>query len=157
MIETGNPAPDFALPARDGSTIVLSSLRGHWVVLYFYPKDNTPGCTLEAVEFSALKPDFEALGARILGVSPDSAKSHCGFAQKQSLTIQLLSDSQKKALMDYGAWGEKVMCGKKSMGVIRSTFLIDPSGTVARTWPKVSAKGHATEVLETLRNLASKG
>jgi peroxiredoxin Q/BCP len=147
----GDAAPDFELPAGSGGMLRLSALRGRFVVLYFYPKDDTQGCTLEAREFSALKGAFETAGAAIVGVSPDSAARHVGFARKHGLTIDLVSDSELAAANAYGVWVEKSMYGRRYMGVERATFLIDPQGRIARIWRKVKAAGHATEVLEHLK------
>ena len=150
---SATPAPDFSLPATGGNTVTLSALHGRKVVLYFYPKDNTPGCTVEAQEFSALKGQFEKLNAVVLGVSPDSLKSHRNFADKHDLQVELISDPGHEALKHFGAWRLKKNYGKEYMGVARSTFLIDPSGTIRRTWPTVKAAGHAAEVLAVLQEL----
>jgi peroxiredoxin Q/BCP len=149
----GDPAPAFCLQGSSGADTRLEDLLGRWVILYFYPKDNTPGCTVEAQEFSALKDQFEALGAVVLGLSPDSVNSHRGFTAKQDLTIELLSDPQHEVLQQFGAWRLKKNYGKEYLGVARSTFLIDPHGVVRRTWPEVKAAGHAAEVLQCLREL----
>jgi peroxiredoxin Q/BCP len=149
----GDPAPGFCLRGSSGADTRLEDLRGHWVVLYFYPKDNTPGCTVEAQEFSALKSQFDALGARVLGLSPDSVKSHQGFTDKHGLAIELLSDPQHQILQQFGAWRLKKNYGKEYMGVARSTYLIDPHGVVRHAWPEVKAAGHAAEVLQRLREL----
>lgn len=153
MLSAGDKAPDFRLPDQNDSEVCLGDYRGGWVVLYFYPKDNTPGCTAEACDFSSELSGFEGLGARVLGVSPDSTKSHRGFAGKQGLKITLLSDPEHEVLERYGAWQEKSMYGKKYMGVQRSTFLIDPRGKLAHVWPKVSVKGHVAEVKSKLAEL----
>jgi len=152
-IAEGSVAPDFTLPADGGSTISLSSMRGKIVVLYFYPKDDTTGCTREAIAFSGLKPDFEALDAVIVGMSPDTAAKHDKFKAKHDLSVALVADEDKTALQDYGVWVEKSMYGRKYMGVERSTFLIDREGKVARVWRKVKVAGHAEEVLEAVRAL----
>jgi len=149
----GNKAPAFELPASTGDDLALEDLKGSWVILYFYPRDSTPGCTTEAVEFQAALPELERLGATVVGVSKDSIASHCKFADKQGLRFPLLSDADGEVLEKYGAWGEKNMYGKKRMGIIRTTVLIDPGGKVARIWPKVRVKGHVDAVLETLREL----
>ena len=154
MIEVGKPAPAFTLQNQDGEEVSLADLRGRWVVLYFYPKDDTPGCTKEACEFTAGIAEFEKLDAVILGCSPDDAASHRKFIAKYDLRVQLLSDPAHTAMEAYGAWGEKVLYGRKSVGVIRSTALIDPAGNVAHHWKKVRAAGHAGHVaarLEALR------
>lgn len=152
--EPGSLAPDFELPADDGSTVRLSALRGRPVVLYFYPKDDTPGCTTEACDFRDRQAELKLAGdAVVLGVSADSLKSHGKFRDKYSLPFRLLSDADRTVMDQYGVWGEKVLYGKKSMGVIRSTFVIDAQGRIARAWPKVSVKGHADEVLQAVQSL----
>ena len=149
-------AIDFCLPNQDGVEICLRDLRGKWIVLYFYPKDNTPGCTTEAKEFSELLPEFEKLNAVVIGVSPDSPKRHCNFIEKHDLKILLLSDEEKKVIKKFGAWGIKKMYGKEYEGVIRSTFIINPDGEVVKEYKKVKAKGHASKVLEDLKELQGK-
>ena len=154
MIEVGKPAPAFTLQNQDGEEVSLAGLRGRWVVLYFYPKDDTPGCTTQACEFTAGIAEFEKLDAVILGCSPDDAASHRKFIARHDLQVQLLSDPAHATMEAYGAWGEKVLYGRKSVGVIRSTALIDPAGNVAHHWKKVRAAGHAGHVaarLEALR------
>lgn len=151
--EKGSLAPDFELPRDGGGSIRLSSLRGKPVVLYFYPKDDTSGCTVEAVDFSTRKPDFEALGGTILGISPDSMKSHDKFKCKHQLAIDLLSDTEKEVIQAYGLWVEKSMYGRKYMGIDRTTFLIDAHGRIANVWPKVKVAGHAEEVLKAVQAL----
>ncbi|MBD3331957.1 thioredoxin-dependent thiol peroxidase [candidate division GN15 bacterium] len=153
-VETGKKAPAFTLSNQDGDKVKLSDLAGQWVVLYFYPKDNTPGCTTEACDFTDSLKDFEKLNATVLGVSPDSVESHQKFIDKQNLKITLLSDPDKKVLEKYGAWGTKKMYGKETRGVIRSTFLIDPKGKIAHRWSNVRAKGHVAKVHEKLAELA---
>jgi thioredoxin-dependent peroxiredoxin len=152
-IPVGKKAPEIALLDQDEKTVKLSDFKGRWVVLYFYPKDDTPGCTVEACDFTSGLKDFEKLEAVVLGCSPDSPESHRKFIAKYKLKIRLLSDPEHDALEKYGAWGEKNMYGKISMGVIRSTVIIDPAGKVARHWPKVRADGHAAEVREALKEL----
>lgn len=152
-LSEGAPAPDFDLPASGGGRIALAALRGHKVVLYFYPKDDTSGCTLEAQGFNTLLPDFEAAEARIIGMSPDPVKSHDKFCGKYGLAFPLASDEDKAVLGAYGVWVEKSMYGRKYMGVERTTVLIDREGKVARIWPKVKVPGHAEEVLEAARAL----
>lgn len=152
-LEAGHPAPDFSLPGDGGSTISLKGLAGRKAVLYFYPKDDTSGCTLEAKEFSALKPDFEKAGAMVIGVSADSVKSHDKFKAKHDLTIALASDESHTMLEAYGVWVEKSMYGKTYMGIERATFLIGKDGKVARVWRKVKVPGHAKEVLQAARAL----
>jgi thioredoxin-dependent peroxiredoxin len=150
-LEAGSRAPDFALPGDGGSTISLSALAGKPVVLFFYPKDDTSGCTAEALDFTRLKPEFDALGAVLVGISPNSVKSHDKFKAKHGLTVQLAADEEKKMLEAYGVWVEKSMYGRKYMGVERSTFLIKPDGTIGRVWRKVKVPGHADAVLEAVR------
>ena len=150
MIEVGKPAPDFALEADDGRTVSLKALRGTKVVLYFYPKDDTPGCTVEACAFRDQLPDVSSYGAVVLGVSRDDTESHVKFKGKFHLNFPLLSDPDASVHRAYGAWGEKTMYGKTTEGVIRSTVLIDEKGRVAKHWPRVKAEGHAAEVLEAL-------
>ena len=149
----GQSAPDFELPRGGGGTLSLSGLRGRPVVLYFYPKDDTSGCTAEAIDFSALKPEFEKAGATVVGMSPDSVKKHDKFTQKHGLSLELVSDEQRTILEAYGVWVEKSMYGRKYMGVERSTYLIDKNGLIARIWRKVKVPGHASEVLEAVREL----
>jgi thioredoxin-dependent peroxiredoxin len=143
----GTSAPDFTLPADGGATITLSALRGKPVVVYFYPKDDTSGCTSQAIAFSAAKAGFDALGVQIIGISPDSAAKHDKFKTKHDLTIQLAADEEKSAAEAYGVWVEKSMYGKKYMGIERSTFLIDADGKIVRAWRKVKVPGHVDEVL----------
>lgn len=151
MITTGQIAPDFTLPRDGGGSVTLSALRPGKVVLYFYPKDATPGCTLEAQDFSARLADFTALGCTVIGLSKDSVKAHDKFCQKHALSIILVSDEAGQTCEDYGVWLEKSMYGKTFMGIERTTVLIDAAGVVARVWNKVSVKGHADEVLEAVR------
>lgn len=154
QIEVGADAPDFELPADGGKTVSLSALNGKIVVLYFYPKDDTTGCTLEAVDFTSKLDDFEKIGAVIIGMSPDSPAKHDKFKKKHELGVTLASDEDKSVLERYGVWGEKSMYGKKYMGVERTTILIDQSGKIARIWPKVKVPGHVDEVLEEARKIA---
>lgn len=151
--DTQFPAPGFTLPSDDGNDISLSALRGAPVVLFFYPRDNTPGCTNEAKDFSRLLGEFAALGVTVLGVSKDSLASHAKFREKQALTIPLLSDEHGSACEDFGVWKEKKMYGKTFMGIERSTFLIDGEGQVVRAWRKVKVPGHAEEVLAAAKAL----
>ncbi|WP_445633775.1 thioredoxin-dependent thiol peroxidase [Nostoc sp. DSM 114161] len=153
--QIGQPAPDFSTPDQNDNPTTLSDLSGKWVVLYFYPKDDTPGCTTEAKDFSELHEDFSALEAKILGVSPDSGKSHCKFISKHNLSITLLSDPEHILIEAYGAWRLKKFMGKEYMGVARSTFLISPDRIIAYTWPNVKTKGHAQAVLSKLQELAA--
>jgi peroxiredoxin Q/BCP len=152
-LSVGAPAPDFDLPAAGGGSIRLSDLKGRKVVLYFYPKDDTSGCTKEAIAFNGLKGDFAEAGAEIIGVSPDSVASHDRFRAKYALDLPLASDEAKAMLEAYGVWTEKSMYGRKYMGVERTTVLVDADGLVARVWPKVKVDGHVDEVLEAVRAL----
>jgi peroxiredoxin Q/BCP len=149
----GAPAPAFELPAAGGGSISLAGLKGRKVVLYFYPKDDTPGCTLEAIAFNGMKAQFAEAGAEIIGVSPDSTASHDKFRAKHGLELALAADETKAMLEAYGVWGEKSMYGKKYMGVERTTVLIDAEGRVARVWEKVKVPGHAEEVLAAVQAL----
>jgi peroxiredoxin Q/BCP len=149
----GTQAPPFSLPATDGREISLDGLKGRKVVLYFYPKDDTSGCTLEAQAFQTLKQDFAAADTEIVGVSPDSLKSHDKFRAKYGLDFVLASDEAKSMLEAYGVWVEKSMYGRKYMGVERTTVLIDRDGTIAQVWPKVKVQGHAEEVLKAAQAL----
>jgi len=153
MALEGKKAPAFNLPSSDGGSVKLSELAGKIVVLYFYPKDNTPGCTVEAQEFRDALPRLKKLGAVVLGVSKDSIASHCKFRDKYELTFPLLTDADGAVMEKYGAWGEKVLYGKKMMGIIRSTVIIDQDGVVARHFPKVSVKGHVDAVVDAVREL----
>jgi len=153
MLTIGEKAPDFTLPRDGGGEVTLSALRPAPVVLFFYPRDDTSGCTREAVAFSALAADFEAAGARVLGISRDSVASHEKFRDKHGLSVALLSDADGDVCERYGVWKEKKMYGRSFMGIERTTVLIDPEGKVARIWPKVRVAGHAEEVLEAVRAL----
>jgi thioredoxin-dependent peroxiredoxin len=153
-LNDGAMIPDAKLMAVDGSVLPLRSLIGAPLVLYFYPKDDTPGCTREAQDFSALAPDFAALGARILGVSKDEPAKHQKFAAKYDLKVMLATDADGHVLEAFGAWVEKSMYGKKYMGIDRSTFLFGADGRLARAWPKVKVPGHAEDVLAAVRALA---
>jgi len=146
-IAAGQLAPDFTLPTDTGDTLTLSSLRGQWVVLYAYPKDDTSGCTTEACEFRDLFPKFKKGKAVILGISPDSVKSHLKFKTKYELPFTLVADEEKVALQAYDIWKEKSMYGRKYMGVERTTFVIDPDGRIAKVFEKVKPAGHAEEVM----------
>lgn len=149
----GELAPDFTLPRDGGGTISLSAFRGRPVVLFFYPKDDTKSCTLEAISFTELASDFEAAGVELIGISPDSVKRHDRFAKKHELTVALAADEEKSAINAYGVWVEKSLYGRKYMGVERSTFLIDADGRIARVWEKVKVNGHAQEVLAAAKAL----
>ena len=153
MISPGTPAPDFTLPRDGGASLTLSALSPGKVVLYFYPKDDTPGCTLEAQDFTQRLADFTAAGCTVIGVSKDSVKAHDKFCTKYGLGIVLVSDEAGHTSEDYGVWLEKSMYGKTYMGIERTTVLIDGVGMVARVWNKVSVKGHADEVLAAVRAL----
>ena len=153
-IEEGKKAPDFTLPAHDGTRFKLSTLKGRAVVLYFYPKDDTPGCTKEACGFRDTAAQLTRLGAVVIGVSPDGPESHERFRTKYKLPFTLLADVDHRVAEKYGAWREKNMYGKKTMGIARSTFLIDPDGRIAKVFKAVRADGHAEQVLEALAELS---
>lgn len=153
MLKVGDQAPAFNLPSSQGENVSLNDLKGSWVVLYFYPKDMTPGCTTEACDFRDFHSDYNKLGAKVFGVSPDSLKSHDKFIQKHELPFALLSDESKEMLANYDVWKEKSMYGKKYMGVERTTFLIDSHGKIAAVWNKVSVTDHVKEVLATIKEL----
>jgi peroxiredoxin Q/BCP len=148
-LAAGDKAPAFTLTDTDGATVSLKDFAGQKVVIYFYPRDDTPGCTKEACQFTDL---FGVKDAPVLGISADSQASHAKFRDKYSLTVRLLSDPGHKVMETYGAWGEKMMYGKKTLGVIRSTFIVDEKGKIARAWYSVKADGHAAKVLEELRS-----
>lgn len=147
MIDVGDTLPDMDLTAPDGGTVKLSDYHGKKLVLFFYPKASTPGCTTESKDFSALLPEFQKAGAAVLGMSADSAKRQQNFINKQELTVDIASDESNEFLEKIGVWAEKKMYGKTYMGIIRSTFLIGEDGKVIQAWPKVKVKGHADEVL----------
>ncbi len=152
-LDPGDPAPDFALTIDGGGLARLADFKGKAVVLYFYPKDDTSGCTAEAIAFSQLKPRFEAAGAMVVGVSPDNAASHDKFKKKHALAVALAADPERAAIEAYGVWKEKSMYGRRYFGVERSTFLIDRDGRVAKVWRKVKVPGHAEEVLAAAKAL----
>ena len=152
-IEAGQPVPDFRLPRDGGGETGPADFAGRTLVLYFYPKDDTPGCTTEALEFSARIEDFDAAGAVVFGISKDSVRSHDRFRDKHGLRVILLSDETGAVLERFGVWKEKSMYGRTFMGIERSTFLVGPDGTVARVWRNVKVPGHVGEVLEAARNL----
>jgi peroxiredoxin Q/BCP len=154
MLEEGKKAPDFTLPGDGNDKIELSALKGKPVVVYFYPKDNTPGCTKEAIAFTELLPEFDKAGATIIGISPDSVAAHDKFIAKHELGVRLAADEDKKVIDKYGVWVEKTNYGRKYMGVERSTFLIDSKGKIAKIWRKVRVPGHAQAVLEALGELS---
>ncbi|WP_406700115.1 thioredoxin-dependent thiol peroxidase [Singulisphaera sp. Ch08] len=153
MIESGQPAPDFTLLDQRGQEVTLSQLQGAPVVLYFYPKDDTPGCTKQACAFRDARADYEAAGAHVIGVSPDDTTSHQKFAEKYDLPFTLVADVGHQVCEAYGVWQEKNNYGKKSMGVVRTTFIIDRTGIVQKIFPKVKVDGHSDEVLETVKSL----
>jgi peroxiredoxin Q/BCP len=155
MIEQGTSAPDFTLPDQDGNDVSLSDFRGQTVVLYFYPKADTPGCTAQACGIRDHRADYEAAGAVVLGVSPDSVEAVKKFADKQSLNFRLLADADHGVSDLYGVWGEKKNYGRTYMGVIRSTFVVDPDGTVAKVFPNVSPKTHDEVVLKALGEMGA--
>ena len=152
-LEAGATAPAFTLPDQDGKPVKLSDFKGQRVIVYFYPADDTPGCTKEACQFNDNLKTFEKAGVAVLGISPDKAEKHVKFRTKYKLKFPLLTDADKKVMEKYGAWGEKTLYGRKFMGVIRKTVLIDGQGRVRHVWPKVKVDGHAGEVLETVRAL----
>jgi peroxiredoxin Q/BCP len=156
-VNVGDGAPDFELESDDGQRRSLRDFRGKWLVLYFYPRDNTPGCTREAQDFSKAGPRLRKLGAEVAGVSKDSIKSHCGFRDKIGITFPLLSDPDLEVHRAYGAWGTKTMYGKNVEGTIRSTFLVDPEGKIARVWGSVKVDGHTDKVAEAIEAARSGG
>jgi thioredoxin-dependent peroxiredoxin len=153
-LQTGDTAPDFTLPSDGGGEVSLSALRGKPVVVYFYPKDDTSGCTKEAQEFTALASEFAAIGATVIGISKDSAKSHDRFKAKYELTVTLGADVDTAVAAAYGVWVEKSMYGRAYMGMERATFLIDKGGTIAQVWNKVKVPGHAAAVLAAAQRLS---
>ncbi|MEQ3710199.1 MAG: thioredoxin-dependent thiol peroxidase [Tateyamaria sp.] len=153
MLDIATPAPDFTLPDGTGTDVTLSGLQGGAVILYFYPRDDTPGCTKESIAFSEHLAAFEAAGAKVFGISKDSVASHAKFAAKKELTVPLLSDEHGSVCEDYGVWKEKNMYGKKYMGIERTTYLIDANGHIAMVWPKVKVPGHAEAVLAAVQAL----
>ena len=155
MLTVADTAPDFTLPRDGGGTVTLSGFRPGKVVLYFYPTDDTPGCTLEAQDFTARAADFAAAGTTVIGVSKDSVKAHDKFCKKHGLQIILASDEGGTTCEDYGVWVEKSMYGKTYMGITRATFLIDGEGRLAREWPKVKVAGHAEEVLDAVKAICT--
>jgi len=154
-LNIGDKAPPFRLPDENGNVVSLDELKGKWVVLYFYPRDNTPGCTTEAIDFSSSIEDFNAMNARVMGVSRDSMLSHQKFIDKKELKVTLLTDAEHEMMEDYGVWQLKKLYGKESMGIVRSTFIIDPEGKIAHLWPKVKVKGHVDEVKACLKEMAA--
>lgn len=155
MIQLEQKAPEFCLPNQDDVEICLRDLKGKWIVLYFYPRDNTPGCTTEACEFTEALPDFSDMDAIVLGVSADSTKKHRNFIEKKELAITLLSDEETSMMQEYGVWQLKKNYGKEYMGIVRTTLIINPEGVVKALWEKVKVKGHVEAVKEELRRLQS--
>ena len=153
MLDQSDTAPGFTLPRDGGDMVSLSDLKGKPVVLFFYPRDNTPGCTKESIGFSEMLPAFDATGTQVFGISKDSVASHDKFVAKRDLTVPLLSDEHGSTCEDYGVWKEKSMYGKTFMGIERSTFLIDAEGRIARAWYKVKVPGHVEEVLDAAKAL----
>lgn len=156
MLEPGQPAPDFTLPDADGQPVSLADLRGRPVVVYFYPRDDTPGCTRQACAIRDEWAAFQDLDAAVVGISPDTVGSHAAFRDRHGLPFTLLADPEAEVIRRYGAWGEKQMYGRRYEGVIRSTVLVDADGNVAAHWPKVSPKTHAERVLSELRELTAR-
>ncbi len=168
MLEIGNKAPAFCIPNQDEVEICLRDLKGKWIVLYFYPKDNTPGCSAQACDFTAAEPEFDDLDAVIIGISPDSPKKHQNFISKKELEITLLSDEDKTTCTAYGVWQLKKMCGKEYMGVVRTTFIINPNGEISAIWNNVRVRKkkkisgetvellHVNDVKEKLKELQGK-
>lgn len=152
-LSVGDKAPDFTLPFDGGDTLSLSDFRGKAVVLYFYPKDSTPGCTTEARDFTALKTEFEAAGAVVIGMSKDSVRRHDNFIAKQELQVRLASDEDGKVIEEYGVWVQKKLYGREYMGIERATFLIGADGVIREIWRKVKVKGHADAVLDAVKAL----
>ncbi len=153
MLKVGQKVEDFCLPNQDEVEICMRDLLGKWIVLYFYPKDNTPGCTTEAIDFTTHLKEFEELGSIVIGVSADSPKKHRNFIEKKELGITLLSDEEHTVLEQFGVWQLKKNYGREYMGIVRSTFIIDPEGVIRAVWEKVKVKGHVEEVLSKLKEL----
>ncbi|WP_456438313.1 thioredoxin-dependent thiol peroxidase [Desulfurobacterium sp.] len=156
MVEPGKIAPGFCLKDDTGKETCLKDFKGKWVVLYFYPKDNTPGCTKEAEGFTEKLDEFKKLNSEVVGISPDSVESHRKFKEKKNLKVTLLSDPEHKVIEEYGVWKLKKRFGKEYYGVVRTTYLIDPDGKVAHVWKNVRVKGHVEKVLEMLKKLSEK-
>ncbi|MFX0075078.1 MAG: thioredoxin-dependent thiol peroxidase [Candidatus Hermodarchaeota archaeon] len=154
-LKVGDPAPDFCLPDKDNNKVCLKDFIGKYVIVYFYPKDNTPGCTTEAIGFTGILSELQKLNSEVIGISPDSPESHGKFIEKKNLKVTLLSDLDKEVIKSYGKWGKKKFKGKEYMGVTRSTFLIGPDGKFVHIWPKVSVKGHPEEVQQVLKEVKS--
>jgi len=159
-LEPGDPAPDIVLPDQEGNTRSLSELRGQWVLVYFYPRDDTPGCTVEACGLRDAASQYARAGIRVFGISADSPKSHKKFADKFQLPFALLADEEKRVIRAFGSWGKKKFMGREFDGILRQSFLVDPGGKIAKVYPKVKPEGHAEEVLldvETLKSGAASG
>ena len=156
MLQVGDSVPDFCLPNQDEEEICFRDIKGRWIILYFYPKDNTPGCSTQACDFTEALPAFEGLNAIVLGVSPDSPKKHRNFIEKKALKITLLADEEKALCHLMGIWQLKKFMGKEYMGVVRSTFIISPDGKIASAWTKVRVKNHASIVKDKLIELQQK-
>lgn len=156
-IAAGDQAPDFELVTDDMQTFRLSAQKGHAVVLFFYPEDDTEGCTIENIEFTRLMPEFEKLGVRVVGISPDTVEKHCAFRDKHKLRAPLAADPDRKAIGAYDVWQKKKMFGHEYDGLVRTTFLIDAEGRIAGVWPVTRIKGHAAAALEAARNLVQGG
>jgi len=154
-LKVGEDAPEFCLPDKDNETVCLKDFKGKYVIVYFYPKDNTPGCTTEAIGFTGILSELQKLNADVIGISADSPESHAKFIEKKNLKITLLSDQEKQVIKAYGKWGKKSFRGKEYIGVSRSTFLINPDGKIAHIWAKVSVKGHPEEVQKIILELES--
>lgn len=153
MLEIGNSVPQFSLPDQDGKIHDIKDYKGQWVIIYFYPKDLTPGCTTEACNFQEVLPDFNSIDAVIFGISKDSVKQHKKFANKYNLQFSLLSDENSNICEQFGVWQKKSMYGKEYMGIVRSTFIINPEGKIVKVYPKVKVKEHHTEILNDLKEL----
>ena len=152
-LKVGDVAPEFCLLDKDNKNVCLKDFKGKYIIIYFYPKDNTPGCTTEAIGFTSILPKFQKLNAEIIGISPDSPESHAKFIEKKNLQVILLSDRDKEVVKSYGKWGKKKFRGKEYIGLTRSTFIIDPKGKIAHIWPTVSVKGHPEDVQNILAEL----
>jgi len=152
-LKVGDNAPDFCLPDKDNKEVCLKDFKGKYVIVYFYPKDNTPGCTTEAIGFTGILSELQKLNAEVIGISPDSSESHAKFIEKKNLKVTLLSDLEKDVIKSYGKWGKRSFRGKEYMGVARSTFLINPDGKIAYIWSKVSVGQHPKEVQKILVEL----
>jgi peroxiredoxin Q/BCP len=156
MLTVGAIAPDFTLTNQDGEEVCLTDYKGQWIVLYFYPKDNTSGCTREAIDFTEHLEEYRKLNARIFGISPDSVESHRKFIERHGLKVDLLADPDHLVLEQYGVWQEKSLYGKKYFGVVRTTFLINPAGKIEKIWEKVQVDGHADEVMCDIQEIQKK-